>query len=399
MRTVFCFSMLATLAIPSAFLAADWPNWRGPQLDGISQETAWSPRFERGARAVSWTKHVGIGYSTVSVRDGRAYTTGWENGGETLYCLDAETGQTKWSHTHGIERYDRLHDGGSGGTPAVSGGMVIYVNRNGELLCLKAIDGKVVWKTSLAERLGVDRPQFGFAGSPVIVDDSVYVDLGFIVKLDLESGEVKWKTKNYKPAYSTPVPFAYENESLLACFPEFGLVLLNADNGTERASVRWKTEHGINAATPVVSHNRFFISSGYNTGGAVFEWDRKDLHPVWENHEIHNHMASCVLIDGYLYGFDESVLKCVDFKTGKQAWSQRGLGKGSLSAADGKLIVLSEKGELLIARAYADGFTEVSRMKVLDGDQNWVVPVLANGRIYCRSPRGKLVCVDVSLED
>ena len=125
----------------------------------------------------------------------------------------------------------------------------------------------------------------------------------------------------------------------------------------------------------------------------------RGLDVIWTNREMRNHMATCVLIDGYLFGFDEAVLKCLLWKTGEVQWSQRGLGKGSLMAADGKLIVLSDGGELLVADASREGFRPQARAKILNAQNCWTVPVLVDGMIYCRSSLGQLVCLDVRVAE
>jgi outer membrane protein assembly factor BamB len=115
---------------------------------------------------------------------------------------------------------------------------------------------------------------------------------------------------------------------------------------------------------------------------------------LWESKVMRNHMCTSVLIDGHLYGFDEDkAFKCIDL-AGNEKWAERGLGKGAVTAAGDRLLVLSGKGELIILRATPEGFTELSRRKVLDGGQCWTDPVLVDGRIYCRSSRGELVCLD-----
>ena len=165
----------------------------------------------------------------------------------------------------------------------------------------------------------------------------------------------------------------------------------------------WKTEYACSIATPVVSGSRIFISSGYGMGCALLQVNEGNKpEVVWSNQEMASHFNACVLWKGYLYGFhgapkhnkDKGQLRCLDFETGEVKWKQDGLGKGSLMIADGKLIILSEKGKLVIADASPEGFKEIASAKVLDGTC-WTVPVLSGGRIYCRSHEGDLVCMDV----
>ena len=200
--------------------------------------------------------------------------------------------------------------------------------------------------------------------------------------------------KDYPPAYSTPMPFDHNGKPSLAVFNAVGLIVLDRTSGLELAKFGWKTEYGANIATAIIAGNTAFISSGYNRGCALVGLGRGGLDKIWESRTMRNHMASCILWNGQLYGFDESKLKCVDLETGRQRWEQGRLGKGALMLGDGKLIVLSERGQLVIAEASPSGFEPISTTPAVSG-RCWVVPVLANGRIFCRSNEGHLVCMDV----
>ena len=196
-------------------------------------------------------------------------------------------------------------------------------------------------------------------------------------------------------SYSSPIAFNLDGIRRLAVFLASGLVILNAENGQELSQQPWKTKYDVNAATPIVSGDKVFISSGYNTGCALVQVSGDKPTVIWQNKSMRNHFNSCVLWEGYLYGFDESELKCLDFQTGEEKWSQKGLGKGSLMFADNKLIIMGDKGDLVIAEASPEGFKEISRAKVLSG-LCWTVPVLSGGKLYCRNHPGDLVCLDVS---
>lgn len=156
----------------------------------------------------------------------------------------------------------------------------------------------------------------------------------------------------------------------------------------------------MNIADLIVSGNEVFISAGYDHGAALARVKDGAAGLVWEGKVMRNHINSCVLLDGFLYGVDGAAggpasLKCLDFATGNEKWNYKGLGSGALMAADHKLIVISDKGELVVAEAAPQGFNPISRAQVLGG-KCWTVPTLANGRIYCRNAKGDLVCLDVS---
>jgi len=181
----------------------------------------------------------------------------------------------------------------------------------------------------------------------------------------------------------------------IAALPKFGLVLLNAKDGAELGKFEWETRYGVNATTPIVHENKIFLSCGYNKGGALLNVnDKFEISQVWFNRLMRNQMNTSVLWNGYLYGFDESTLKCIRFETGEDAWKERSFGKGSLMIADGKLIILGEKGELAIAQATETEFTPLARKQILSG-KCWTVPVLSHGKIFARNAAGELTCLSV----
>lgn len=387
--------------------ATDWYQWRGPNRDGVSNEKGWLSVWPEDGPPVLWETSVGIGYSSVSVSDGRVYTMGNSEKMDTVYCLDANTGEVIWRHSYRCTTKSGGHPGPAS-TPTVDGKYVYTLSREGHFFCLDANSGVVIWSKHVKKDFGAKSPEWDFASSPLILEDMVIVDAGRILALDKSTGELVWKTKDYgdTPAwdigsygggYSSPIAFQPNDLLRLAVFNSSGVVVLDPKNGRELSIYPWKTAWNVNATTPIVSGDKMFISSGYNTGSKLFQVSEDKLTVIWQNKNMRNHFNSCVLWEGHLYGFDETRLRCLDFQTGDVKWSQRGLGKGSLMIADGKLIIMADRGDLVIAEASPVEFKEISRAKVLDG-LCWTVPVLSNGKIYCRNHEGDLVCLDVRKE-
>ena len=387
-----------------------WPQWRGADGSGVSTETGWLDRFGPDGPRVLWEVRVGVGYASVSVLGGRLYTAGWTGPGEkgrfysqdvfdegydVVYCLDAESGETLWTYQYPMQRYNRQHDGGPAGTPAVSGDRVYMLSREADLICLHAQTGEVLWSKDLRSQFGAQLPRFGFTGSPVVYGDTLFVDVGRIIAFDKVDGDLVWQSRDYGSAYSTPVLLEVNGRRLLAAFPRYGLVVFDAATGLEYTAHEWKNPYGTNVAMPIVDDNRIFISSADNVGGALLELTDQGHRVVWHNRQMRNKMATSVLWKGHLYGFDRAVLKCVSIADGTDKWSIRGLGMGSLIVSAGKLIILTEDGELIIAEAAPQSFEVRARANVLDAPRCWTVPVLADGRIYCRSSGGQLVCLDM----
>jgi len=372
----------------------DWYQWRGPNRDGISTEKGWLSVWSEGSPKVLWRVSVGVGYSSVSVSSGRVYTMGNVEKMDTVYCLDADTGDVVWQYSYPCEAKGEGHPG-SAATPTVDGKPVYTLSRDGDLFCFDTDSGEVIWSKVLPRDFNAKAPEWGFSCSPLVLDNWLILDVGQTLALDKATGELIWKSKDYGASYSSPIAFRLDGKSRLAVFPASGLVILNAENGQQLSRYPWKTKYDVNAVTPIVSGDKVFISSGYNTGGALIQISGSKPKVIWKNKNMRNHFNSCVLWKGHLYGFDESTLKCLDFQTGAVKWKKRGLGKGSLMLADGKLIIMGDKGDLVIAEASPDSFQEISRAKVLSG-LCWTVPVLSGGKLYCRNHPGDLVCLDVS---
>jgi outer membrane protein assembly factor BamB len=241
-----------------------------------------------------------------------------------------------------------------------------------------------------------EKDHWGLSGSPFIEGDLVILNAGRAgIALKKATGDKVWSTGKEAAGYATPVPFEQDGKRSLLMFTGTALVALDPQSGEERWQFPWKTSWNVNAADPVVSGNRIFVSSGYNTGGAVIEVNDGKPVEVWRNKSMRNQMSGSVLWEGHLYGVDENQLRCLTFDTGEVKWSERSVGKGTVTIAGGKLIVLSDKGELMIAPASPEGFHPISRAQILGGKCR-TVPVLSNGRIHARNAKGDVVCVDVS---
>ena len=286
-----------------------------------------------------------------------------------------------------------MHGGGTNSTPAVEGAFVWAFNREGLLLCLAAEDGELVWERQLAEELELELPRWGFAGSPLIVGDVLYLNVGSVLALDKASGRELWRSQDYGDAYSTPVAFKSGGDELLAVLNGDGLAVLERADGEQRGVHPFDTQYDVNAATPIPVDGKLFISAGYGHGCAMLSVGEDGLALEWESRVMRNQLATSVLFEGHLYGFDESILKCVDLD-GNEQWRERGIGKGALMVAGGRIVAIGSRGELVVAEAAPSGYEQLSRATLLEGGANWTPPVLCNGLVYLRNSKGDLVCSD-----
>jgi outer membrane protein assembly factor BamB len=373
--------------------ANDWSQWRGPNRDGISNEKGWSVTWSPEGPKQLWKLSVGTGYSSMAVVDDRVYTIGNINKEDTIYCLDANNGSTLWKYTYPCAAEGAGY-AGPASTPTIDGNFVYTLSREGHIFCLDAKSGNVKWAKHVVSDFGAKAPDWQFACSPLILGNKVILAVGMTIALDKNTGELIWKTKDYHGGYSSPIAFKHGNKQLLAIFNTLGLVIQDSENGQELATAEWKTDYNVNASTPIVYGDNIFISSGYNVGCAVYQFDGKALTEIWKNKNMRNQFNNCVLWNGNLYGADEDQLRCIDFQTGQVKWTQKRFSKGSLMLADGKLIVINEKGDLAVVEAMPEKCSELARAKVLGG-LCWTTPILSNGKIFCRNHEGDLICLDV----
>jgi len=377
----------------------DWPQWRGPNRDGVAPCTAWSAE---GAETPLWRTNVGLGYSNVCLRGGRLITHGFDVASkrDVIVCPDALTGAEQWRHAYPSKINDTMHGGGTLTTPVAAGDRVFVLSRLGALRCLDLASGTVIWTRDLAADKGVDVGSFGLPATPLLLGEDLVINVGRTMRLDQATGTTRWETKDYGYSYSVPVHGLINDRPTLVVFNAAGLVTLNPATGDELSLFEWTSRFNVNAATPLIVDGRVFISTGYNDKGcAMLDYSSGAPTVAWKSMVISSKMTGCVLFENHLYGFDDEILRCIDLE-GTRRWQQRGLGNGAvLASADGRLVVLSEEGELVIARAQPDGWEELSRTTLFEGGKCWTTPVLSGGLIFCRNSLGELVCVDHRVSD
>jgi len=389
---------------PSAVAAGlDWPRWRGPDVNGISKETGWSTAWPANGPRQLWKTQIGIGFSSFAVAGQRVFTMGHRDGQDIVWCLDTDTGREIWKYHYAADLDARLYEGGPNSTPTLDGDLLFTLGRHGQLFCLNATNGRVVWKTDLMKDHGLSEPGqdwWGFAGSPLVESDLLILNAGTHgMAFNKKTGKVAWSTGKGANGYASPVPFDADGRRGVAIFAAKSLGAVDAKTGQELWVLPWKTMYEINAADPIFSDGHLFVSSGYRTGGGLFKLDGAKLTEVWRSQEMHSQMNPSLLLGGHLYGISgqerrSGDLRCVEFMTGKVKWKEPATGMGSVMAADGKLIVLGERGTKNPAEAKPDGFKALARAQVLGG-RCWTVPVLSHGRIFCRNAKGDCVCLDV----
>jgi outer membrane protein assembly factor BamB len=380
---------------------ADWPNWRGPDRNGISAETTWTSSWPGEGPPILWRASVGTGFSSMSVQGNRLYTMGNRHDKDIVFCLEAATGRVLWQHAYAAPLEAKSYEGGPSATPTLHEGRVYTLSKRGRLFCLDAASGGVVWEKDLPGELRVPVNEWGFASSPVVEGDLVLLNVGGAgTAVEKATGNVAWTSAAQTTGYASAVPFSLGAARMVALFAAKALVLVEARTGRELWRHPWETGWDNNNADPIIAGNRIFISS-YSRGCALLEVSADQARVLYAVENMNNHMSASVKIGSHLYGINgregrgrPNDLRCLEFLTGKVLWTHVGLGVGGLTAAGDRLIVLSETGELAVVAAKPEVCQTLARTQVLGG-RCWTPPVLSGGRIFCRNAKGDVVCVDV----
>jgi len=409
-RTTICKTILCASVILSGTaitLAEDWPQWLGLNRNGISPEkdiTGWGQEKP----TINWRTSIGIGYSSFAVVDNKCYTMGNVDNNDFIYCINTADGKTIWKQSYPCTK-DKFGYHGPRSTPVVDNGFVYTLSLSGDIMCWNADSGKQKWKTTLAS-LGLSYARWGFSCSPMILGDNLIIQSGKIVALNKDTGKLVWKSKaSALAAYSSPTSFTLGNKTLIAGFAGDGLHVVDSTNGKHKYSFKWKTSYNMNAVTPIVNKDTMFIASGYRVGSGMLNLKQNKAVLKWKTKDLANHCANSVMFNGYLFGFSgnvkskgERVLQCLNIADGKLMWSKKGLGAGTLIVADDKLIILGEKGQLLIAEASGKQFTPLTSTQTIlpNTDYCWTPPVISNGKLFCRgyaekTGKSDIVCIDL----
>ena len=369
---------------------ADWPQWRGPNRDGVSKETGLLKQWPTQGPSLVWkASGAGSGYSSFAIVNGRLYTMGVRGNREFVIAFDVSNGKEVWATPHGGAFHNDRGDGPRG-TPTVDGDRIYALGGNGDLSCLDARTGKIGWSKNVLKEFGGSNITWGISESPLVMGNKVLVNAGgpnaSIVALNKENGSVIWKSQSDEAGYSSAIPLQVNGGTQVVFFTHDRALGLDINDGRLLWEYGKPANNVANVATPIARGNRVFISSDYGTGGGLVEIkaDNK-AQELYFTKDMRNHHSSSVLVGDYLYGFSSSILTAMKFDTGEIAWRDRSVGKGSLVYADGNLYCFSENGVVGLVEATPTGYHEKGRFRIQQGSlPTWTHPVVAGGRLYLR---------------
>lgn len=394
----------AAVAVPLKSNRSYWTNFRGPARDGRYDEIPIRTNWPAEGLPLLWKQPIGGGYASFVVAEGVAFTIEQRRSQEIVAAYDLETGRELWTHASDAEFRESMGGDGPRATPTWEAGRLWALGAEGDLRCFEAKTGKLNWSKNILKDNSAENLQWGMSGAPLIVDDKVVVLPGgragkSVVAYNKLTGAQVWKSLNDTQAYVSPMLVTLAGKRQILVVTANRIVGLAVEDGSLLWESIWNTDMGINVSQPIViDANRFFISSGYGKGAALVEvtgsGDGLVARKVWENTSMKNKFNSSVVYEGNVYGLDEGILTCVDVKTGERRWKGGRYGYGQVILASGHLIIITDTGELVLARATPDKHTELARFSAIEG-KTWNYPAVADGRLLVRN-QTQMACFNIS---
>jgi outer membrane protein assembly factor BamB len=414
-RTLIALGLsLGAAVLTRQAMAEDWAQWRGPQRNGISQETGLLREWPAAGPRLLWqVSDAGFGYGTPAIASGKLFlqsNRGTED--ELVLALDATTGKPLWSTRIGKvgNPNQRPSYPGSRSTPTVDGDVLYALGSDGDLVCLETGTGKQRWKKHIRTEFGGQHGEWAYSESPLVDGDVVVCTPGgaeaTLLALNKRTGDVVWKSAvpgADQAGYSSIIITNDGGVKQYVQFLQKGLVGVDAKTG----KFLWRYEgtaknSPANIPTPVAKDGYVYSATNRGGGGLVKlknEGGTFQVEQVYAGTRLPNSIGGTVLLGDYLYGTTSTGLMCVEFKTGAVKWQERGVGAGSVCFADGRLYVHGENGDVALVEPSPEGYREKGRFTPPDQPERgnikaWAYPVVANGRLYIRD-LNKLWCYDV----
>ena len=371
-----------------------WPAFRGASRDGRYAGGAIRTDWPADGLPLLWKHPIGLGYASFVVADGRAFTIEQRRRQEVAAAYDVATGNELWTHGWDAEFVETMGGDGPRATPTYDGGRVYVLGAAGELRCLDARTGELIWRHNILTENNATNLEWGMSASPLVVDDTVVVQPGgrpgkSVVAYNKVTGDVVWTSLDDRQAYTSPMLATLGGIRQILVVSSVRAAGLTIDGGRLLWEYPWANDIGINVAQPLLlGGDRVFLSASYGSGATAFEVRREGdaftTRALWSNQRMKNKFTSSVLHEGYIYGLDEAILTCLDAATGEQRWKGGRYGYGQVMIAGDRLIVLTEGGEIVQVLATPERHQEVARFGAVRG-KTWNHPLIADGRLLVRN--------------
>ena len=394
------------VAMAAVAVSADWPQFLGPERNGVYRGPALAETWPAKGPTVAWRKTVGQGFAAPIVVQNRLILFQRVGAQEVVEALDATTGASIWRYQYATTyRDDFGFDEGPRAVPVVADGIVYTFGAEGQLHAVNLATGQRVWSEDTMKRFNVPKGFFGAAGSPLVEGGRVIANVGGqkagIVAFDAKTGQVQWTATTDQASYSSGVAATFPSGRRAIFLTRDALVGLDPATGTVAFRRAWRARNNssVNVAAPLVIGDLIFVSAEYGPGAGVLRLDGSNLVELWTSDEaMSNHYANSVHRDGILYGFHGRQefgpsLRAVELRTGKVRWSQDQFRAGTVTLVGDRLLIVREGGEMILAPASPDAFKPLARAQILPATIR-AYPAVSDGFVYVRN-ENTLVCLDL----
>lgn len=386
----------------------DSPQFRGPRRDGHSSAGNIVNSWPKSGPKPAWSAGgLGSGYAAVSVANGRVYTMGLNGTDEKVFALNERDGKPAWSVSTGGGAYRDGTGDGPRCTPTIDGDRVYALGALGDLVCLDAKSGQRRWHKNILKEFDGRNITWGICESPLIDGDKVIVTPGgrgaAMVALNKDNGNLIWKSRvpgDPNAGYASAIAVDVGGVRQYVNFTARGMIGVRADDGEFLWQNGSAANGTANCSAAVFHENHIFYGSGYGTGGACLRLESNGnttrAEELYKTKDMTNHHGGMVVVDGFLYGCDEAILTCLDMVSGKVMWKDRSPGKGSITLADGLLIVRSQDGPVTLVEVNSQRYVEKGQFDQPNRSRRnaWAYPVVANGHLWLRDQE-TLLCYDL----
>lgn len=382
----------------------DWPQFRGPERDGIVRNSPLRLDWEQRPPTEIWKQPIGLGWSSFAIVGEYAFTQEQRGDDECVVCYEAATGQQLWVHRDPVRFESQMGGNGPRATPTVFDSRLYSLGATGILNCLDPLTGQTIWTRNILEDAGAENLGWGMSGAPWVDAQRVVVNPGgksgkAVIAYEPTEGTILWSVGAHGASYTAVRSEQLDGREQLLIFDGDGLAGVQPADGRELWRFPWQNVPRINVAQPIVHDGNVFISSGYSSGSALLNVSDIDEsgkpRVVWTTpNQFKAKFSDPVYLDGFIYGLDENILSCIDASTGKRQWKRGRYGYGQILLHGEHLIVLAESGEVALVKASPERHEEVARFQAIEGT-TWNHPVLNRGRLFVRNSE-QAACFDVS---
>lgn len=396
----------AKVGEPITTASAQWPGFRGANRDSVVRGVSISPDWKSSPPKELWRRLIGPGWSSFAVAGDNLFTQEQRGDDEAIVCLDATTGEPRWSRTHAARFYEGIGGAGPRATPTIGNGVLYTLGAEGQLAALDPSTGKEIWTRELREDTGRAPPIWGWSSSPLLIGDLVVVHAGGegnrgLLAYNAATGAPAWSSPSGVDSYSSPHTATLCGVEGLLMITEAGIQFLNPSDGSQIWSFEQPGE-GYRILQPLIIADRVLMGSSQGSGTYCLQVSRDSdqwqVELEWSSRDMKPDFNDFVVYQDHLYGFDSGILACVDLESGKRKWKRGRYGKGQLLllADAGQLLIVSESGDLVLVQATPEKLDELASIDAIEG-KTWNHPVLIENRVYVRNG-AEAVCFELPVQ-